>query len=325
VRVTQVCVVLVGIALLVGALGTPFALVAAPLLLGLGVGIETPASSDILARVTATEHRPFVFSLKQTGVQSGGMVAGVLYPAILPLVGWRGAMAWMGATCIAYALVLEPLRRRTDREARSAVGAKPPHGNVLKLVLREPRLRRFVGAAFTFHAMQVCVNTFLVSFLVTQHGLALTTAGALLTAAQFGGFAGRLGTPFVVGPRLSVARLLVVMGVGMSLCGLAVGLGAGHMPGWLLAVMCGLFGLTSSGWNGVFLAEVARLAGDQIARVTGGVLVIAYAGLILGPLAFTAVAAGVTLGAGFAVMGIATLAGSLMLAPRRQARAAPPV
>jgi hypothetical protein len=93
------------------------------------------------------------------------------------------------------------------------------------------------------------------------------------------------------------------------------------MSGWLLGLMCFLFGLTSAGWNGVFLAEVARLAGGEIARVTGGVLVIAYAGLILGPLAFSMIAAALTLGAGFAAMGLGTLAGSAALGAGRRARA----
>jgi hypothetical protein len=39
----------------------------------------------------------------------------------------------------------------------------------------------------------------------------------------------------------------------------------------------------SSGWNGVFLAEVARLAPCRIPEVTGAVLMVSYAGLVLGP------------------------------------------
>ena len=64
-----------------------------PPLIGVACAIETPASSDILARVTPAAHRTFIFSLKQTGVQVGGMLAGVAYPAALPALGWRGTMA----------------------------------------------------------------------------------------------------------------------------------------------------------------------------------------------------------------------------------------
>ena len=54
---------------------------------------------------------------------------------------------------------------------------------------------------------------------------------------------------------------------------------------WLL-----LFGLTASGWNGVFLAEVARLAPqDRIGETTGAVLTASYAGLLVTPVIISAI------------------------------------
>ena len=76
-----------------------------------------------------------------------------------------------------------------------------------------------------------------------------------------------------------------------------------------------VFGASAVGWNGVFLAEVARQAPPgEIARVTGGAMVSAYAGLILGPVAFSAAAASAaTLGAGYLLLAGATLAGTIVL------------
>src|SRR5262245_10878124 len=67
VRVVQVSLVLCALALGCGATGWATALAAVPPLVGVACAIETPASSDILARVTRPEHRTFIFSLKQTG------------------------------------------------------------------------------------------------------------------------------------------------------------------------------------------------------------------------------------------------------------------
>ena len=48
--------------------------------------------------------------------------------------------------------------------------------------------------------------------------------------------------------------------------------------------LAAVFGLTASGWNGVFLAEVARLAPqDRIGETTGAVLTASYAGLLSDP------------------------------------------
>ena len=114
VRVVQASLVLCAVALGCGAIGWTPALAVVPPLVGVACAIETPASSDILARVTRPEHRTFIFSLKQTGVQVGGMLAGVAYPAALPALGWRGAMAALAAMMLAWAFALEPMRRRVD-------------------------------------------------------------------------------------------------------------------------------------------------------------------------------------------------------------------
>jgi len=313
VRVVQGALALCAVALAGGAAGWTPALALVPPLVGVGCALETPASSDLLARVTPPAHRAFIFSLKQTGVQIGGMVAGVAYPAVLPVLGWRGAMVALAALLVAWALALEPLRRRFDSPAHAP---RPPAGGSgrLALVWGNRGLRDLATASLVYHAMQICLNTFLVAFLVGEHGYSLAAAGLALAVAQLGGFVGRLGFWLLVGPRLPVMRLLVVIGFGMTAAALATGLAAGMLPPLAFGLLCFLFGLTASGWNGVFLAEIARQSPPgEIARVTGGVMVLSYAGLILGPLAFGAAAAAATMGAGYVLLAAGTLVGTLAL------------
>ena len=319
VRVVQVMLALSATALACGASGWTPALAVVPPLIGVACAIETPASSDILARVTRPAHRTFIFSLKQAGVQVGGMLAGIAYPAALPALGWRGAMAALAAMMLAWALALEPMRRRLDAGSH---GPRPPASGSgrLALVWRHRGLRDLATASFVFHAMQICLNTFLVAYLVGEHGLSLAAAGLALAVAQFGGFVGRLGFWLIVGPRLGVMRLLVGIGFGMTAAGLATGLAAGVLPTPALWALCFLFGLTASGWNGVFLAEIARQApAGEIARVTGGVMIMSYAGLILGPLAFSAAAGAATMGAGYVLLAVGTFVGTLVLRGARRA------
>jgi len=241
------------------------------------------------------------------------MLAGVAFPAALSFIGWRGAMAAMAALILVYAIALEPLRRRLDPRVRSRRHA-PTAPLGLSYVLRTPALRDLATASFAFHAMQVCLNTFLVAYLVGEHGYSLAMAGLLLAIAQFGGFVGRLGSGLIAGHRLNVATLLITLGYGMTAAALALGLLAGMLPFVALGVLCFLFGLTAAGWNGVFLAEVARHAPrGAIARVTGGVMMTAYAGLIFGPVVFSAAAAAATLAAGYMLLAATTLAGTVSL------------
>ncbi len=55
-----------------------------------------------------------VFSLKQTGVPIGFALAGLIFPLLLHLVGWRGASLIAAAAAVATALVVELLRPSLD-------------------------------------------------------------------------------------------------------------------------------------------------------------------------------------------------------------------
>jgi MFS family permease len=321
-RVVQLSLLLCAAGLALGATGTTAGLAVSPALIGAACAIETPASSEILARLTAPERRTFIFSLKQTGVQIGGVLAGIAFPAALAGLGWRGAMAALAAIIVVGALALEGLVRRLAPHSPPARprGASPGR---LAVVLRNRTLRDLATASFVFHGMQACLNVFLVAYLVGEHGYSVAGAGLLLAAAQLGGFLGRLGFGLAVGPRLGALRLLIGVGFGMSAAAAAVALTAGVAPPAVLGLLCFLLGLTAAGWNGVFLAEVAREAPPgEIARVTGGTMITAYAGLILGPVAFSAAAtAAATLAAGYLLLAGATLAGALVL--RRAGHARP--
>jgi len=51
-----------------------------------------------------------------------------------------------------------------------------------------------------------------------------------------------------------------------------------------------LFGFSAIGWNGVFMAEITRLAPEgKAGSATGGALVPTYAGVLLGPASFAGI------------------------------------
>ena len=106
--------------------------------------------------------------------------------------------------------------------------------------------------------MQISLNAFLVSFCVVELEMTLTAAGAALAMAQTGGLVGRVFWG-VVGDRLGHTRL-VLGPLGLAMAAAAVATVATEWTFPALVTLCFFFGLTASGWNGLFLAEVARLA-----------------------------------------------------------------
>ncbi|MCB2033843.1 MAG: MFS transporter, partial [Ottowia sp.] len=93
IRVSQVGLGLCAVGLLLCAVPWLPAVALGALCIGAGYGPITPASSHLLALTTPPHRMSLVFSIKQTGVPAGGMLAGALVPGLLLLVGWQGALA----------------------------------------------------------------------------------------------------------------------------------------------------------------------------------------------------------------------------------------
>lgn len=291
IRVSQMSLVLCATGLAVGTLPSVVAVAAGALLVGLGYGPVTPASSHLLARSTPAHRMSLVFSLKQTGVPLGGVLAGALVPLLLGW-GWQAALLCVAVANLACAVVAQPLRREldADRDARKpfVIGhlATP-----VRLVLSHPELRRLAGCSFVFSIAQLSLTTYLVTYLNATLGYSLVTAGLALSVAQFAGVGGRIAWGYVADRWLGARRMLTLLTVLMTLSALATALvPAGTAPALVLLVLV-VYGMSAIGWNGVYLAEVARQApAGQASLATGGSLAFTFFGVVLGPPVFGALA-----------------------------------
>lgn len=294
VRASQLCLVLAALAMLATLPMLAVVIAAGALLLGIGYGPATPASSDVLARVTPPAWRGLVFSLKQSGVPLGGALAGLVVPWLVLTVGWPLAGPVVGAACLLLALALEPWRRRLDIPNRL-----PPTGvplmalarvlTPIRRALAEPAIARLAWCSFLFAMLQHALGTFLVSHLVASAGLSLGAAGGVLAVAQVSGAVARIVWGAVADRLLAPATMLALLALAMAAGATGTALVDGTTPWGVLIAIAVLFGASAVGWNGVYLAEVARLAPrGAVAEITGGCLAITYLGVMIGPVAFAA-------------------------------------
>lgn len=281
-------------------LAVPDARVAAlgALLSGLGYGPITPASSQMLARTTNPRHYSLVFSIKQTGVPLGGVIAGLMVPPLVVLgAGWGtgGAVLAMWATaalCVLAAAAALPLRRPLDHE-REPHAPWPSLGRLaapLGFVLAHPVLRGVAAISFVFSMVQVSLTSYFVSLLNVELRWSLASAGAAMAAAQAAGVAGRIAWGLVSDRWLGPRHTLIALGTLSLLCGLALPLLVRwNAPAALLVALLCVYGATAIGWNGVYLAVVARLVPHaDAARATGGTLFFTFSGVVIGPPLFGA-------------------------------------
>jgi predicted MFS family arabinose efflux permease len=258
------------------------------LALGLGYGVLTTSASHLLARFAPAERRNLIFSLKQTGVPLGGVGAAAITPAVAVTLGWQWALAGNAAILFVLVALLERGRPHWDDDRDPAARIVINPFADMAAIWRHGALRLLSIAGGCFVIVQICLSTFTVVYFAEEIGLTLIAAGIVLTASQVGGVAGRVFWGWLADVTRSCFGVLAVLAaVMLAACALAYFVTAG----WSLLAACTLFfviGSTASGWNGAFLAEVARLTPrPRISRMTGGSLAYVNVCKMVGPILFT--------------------------------------
>ncbi len=291
-RTAQWCLGLCACGLLLVASARPLLLLPGALLVGVGYGSATPASSHLFAYEVPSRWRGLVFSVKQTGVPLGGMLAGALLPAADQRIGWRVALPLLAGACLSLALVLQPLRARFDRHRQPGrAGGGSGSLRTLRMVWSHPGVRELAICTFFFAAMQASLATYLVAQAHAGAGLGPVQAGLLMAASQGAGVIGRIAWGWASDHWIAPSRMLALLALGMGLSALLAGCITAAWPLALLFALAMAFGATATGWNGVYLAEVARLApAGSAGALTGGTLFFTFCGAFAGPSAFAVVA-----------------------------------
>ena len=294
VRTLQAGAVMAAAALAIAAIGWWPALVVAGLALGIGYGPSPPAGSRILARSSPPEHRTLIFSVKQAGAPAGGALAGLIVAPVAGWLGWQAALLVAGVIGLATAAIIERVRATLDVEREPGRSIHPRvlfHWRNLvsaASVLRSDRsLTSLTALAISFAMVQGCLFSFTVTYLV-QKGFPLGEAGTAYAAMQAAGvfariflgwFADRTGRPAANLTGQAYVAALTVALFALLPAGAGLGLAAAA------AACCGFF---AASWNGIFMAEVARLAPpERIADATSGSTMFIFLGYVVAPSAFS--------------------------------------
>lgn len=254
------------------------------LLIGAALGPSTPASSHILGRVTPPRLQPLIFSIRQSGVTLGGVLAGFVTPLLMELWDWQTSMLIVAAACALCVGLVEIWVRGYHVHADPTIERRPAILAPIRLVLSIPSLRWLTFGIVPLVIAQYGLTTFLVLYLQEDIGLSVITAGWVLAAALASGGIGRIVFGMIAGRYLPPLTVLLALSIFAAAASLLTATLTGAWPLSLIYLVGILYGAGAAGWNGVFLAEAARLSPPgTISRVTGGSAFFIFAGIVVGP------------------------------------------
>lgn len=286
IRASQIGLLSSSLGMVLCAIPSLFTMAAGALLIGFGYGPITPASSHLLTRTTPPERMSFVFSIKQTGVPLGGALAGIAVPVMADLAGWQIAFLAVAGATLACAVGVQPLRTPLDIDRNPASRISLGGGLVtpLRLILNHRSLTILASISFLFAITQLSLTAYLATYLHDDLGMGLVTAGMILAVTQGAGVIARPIWGYLADHFTGSIRMLSFLSGTIVLCALAFLYLGPTSSSTVLLIVLAIFGSCAIGWNGVFLAEVARQAPKgQAGLATGGVLSLTYLGIVVGP------------------------------------------
>ena len=311
-RLSFGCIVAGGCALALFGLGSLAFVLLATALMGLCYGPLTPAGQQAIANGEPIANLALFLSVRQTAVPLGGMLAGLIVPALVVWSDLETALFIVGGTATLTGLLAGSLLgivRNEKREPRpvARAGFLAP----LRLMLGHRALLAMSFASMIYGALQLVVSSLLVVFVMRELGRDLVTAGMMLGISQAAAVCGRIGWGFLADRIGRLRGTLGAIGLGMTAACIMAWALTPATPDVIIALVAFLLGATTSGWNGVFLASLMQaVPASQAGFAASGALLFSYLGIVLGPPLFGGLAALAGFPIAFLVLGALALGGA---------------
>jgi ACS family hexuronate transporter-like MFS transporter len=249
-------------------------------LLGIGYGGITPGTNKSIMENFEIHNRGTAMGLKQMGVPLGSTLGTLILPILANHFGWRNSLL-----SITVLLVLVCLFHFKVLEEKAFHYQKTKLLESIKDIFKNKRLMRIISVIIFFIWVQLSVMTYLVLYLHESKNVALTFALFCLALLQIGGVIGRAGWGALSDQFFNRNRggIIALIGLLSGFLIFALGIVSENPPLLLIAIMSLLLGITTQGWNGIFvlmISEVVRK--EQIGLSSGVGLATVYIGAIFG-------------------------------------------
>jgi len=239
-RLMIVCLVLLGVASLLGALSTSFSLLfATRILAGIGSGGVFPIALSLTSDLVGPEYRQVAIGRTLAGSMTGNLLGASASGLIGDFLGWRGVLAVLGLlVMVASVAVTWGFRGAAlQRNAGKMDFAMLRQG--YRTIFRNPNALCY-AAVFIEGCCVLGLFPYIAKFLFDIGETSLTIAGLVIAGFAVGGLFYTLSVSRFL-PRLGVGGMMIA---GASLVGLQLAVTA-LSPGWKVQLLSLLF----MGWG----------------------------------------------------------------------------
>jgi predicted MFS family arabinose efflux permease len=280
-RLMIVCLVLLGVASILGALSTSFPLLfASRILAGIGSGGVFPVALGLTSDLVAPAKRQVAIGRTLAGSMTGNLLGASFSGVIGDFLGWRGVLGVLGVLVIIASVAVAA-------GFRGAALAHPPKANLSALrhgyrtIFSNPNALCF-AAVFVEGCCVLGLFPYIASFLFELGETSLSIAGGVIAGFALGGLFYTLTVSRFL-PRLGVKGMMILGGsmVGLQLAVIAFG------PSWKVQAIS----LLLMGWGFYTIHGCLQVFASELsveARATAMSLhsFFFYMGQTVGPIAY---------------------------------------
>jgi len=249
-------------------------------LLGTGYGGITPGTNKSIMENFDQYNRGTAMGIKQMGVSLGSTLGTLILPILANHFGWRNSLL-----SVAILLVLLCLFHFKVLEEKEFNYQKINLLENIKGILKNKKLLQIISVIIFFIWVQLSVMTYLVLYLHESKSISMSSSLLCLALLQIGGVIGRAGWGAISDQLFNRNRggIIALIGLLSGLLVFTLGIVSENVPLLIIAIISLLLGITTQGWNGMFvlmISEVVRK--EQIGLASGIGLAVVYTGAIFG-------------------------------------------
>ena len=281
-RLMIICLVLLGLANILGAMATSFPLLfATRILAGIGSGGVFPIALGLTSDLVGPEKRQIAIGRTLMGSMSGNLLGASFSGLIGDFMGWRGVLAILGALVVVAAIAVAAGFRGKDLQ-------HPPRTNLAALrhgyrtIFTNPNARVCYSAVFIEGSCVLGLFPFIAAFLFELGETSLSIAGVVIAGFAVGGLVYTMTVSRLL-PRIGVKGLMLSGATLVALQLVAVAMG----PQWKLQALSLLF----MGWgfymiHGCLQVFASELSVEERATALSLHSFFFFLGQTLGPIAY---------------------------------------